>query len=157
MAYVGAMAEVAKIEQTSHVTRPYGTPRVAWRVALLSIAGFWAFYFVLNTLHAAIEGGPYQPAMMGKRAVVVLLGMALTFMALLVLRRLEGRALPVLIATAFLTATPLAVGYAALNYTAFYIVDPLPDEMQQMHDHADRPSDVIAEKAISWYFFVVAW
>jgi hypothetical protein len=133
------------------------TPHVGWRIALLSIAGFWAFYFVLNTLHAAVDGGPYQLAMMEKRGIVVSLGMAFTFAALLVLRRLEGKSLHVLVTAAFLTAIPLAGAYAALNYTAFYIIDPMPDEVQQMGHSSESPAEVIAEKAISWYFFVVAW
>ena len=145
-------------EQIARAIPSYGTPRVEWRVALLSVAGFWVFYFILNTLHAAIDGDPYQLVMMGKRSAVVLSGMALTLVALLVLRRLEGKSLPVLVVAAFLTAIPLAGAYAALNYTAFYVVDPLPDDLQHMQHHPEEdPSDVITEKAISWYFFVVAW
>ncbi|HLG87282.1 MAG TPA: histidine kinase [Alphaproteobacteria bacterium] len=136
---------------------PGESPRVAWRVALMSVVGFWAFYFLINTLHMAIEGKPNQFLMMEKRGAVILSGMALTLFVLLVLRSLEDKSLGVLIATAFLTAIPVAGAYATLNFTAFYVVDPLPEHRQEIKTDPEKPWEIILETAVSWYFFVVAW
>src|SRR5438105_3596063 len=99
------------------------------RVALKTIVGFWVFYFVLNTLRMAISYSlPDQIDMMERRTVVVLLGIALTYLLYSVLRRLEGKSLRVMVAAAFLTSIPICLGYATVNYMAFYVVAP-----SQMH------------------------
>jgi two-component sensor histidine kinase len=150
------MTEAPPIEQIPP-GRPADTPRVAWRVALLSIVAFWIFYFIINTLHMAVAGKQHQLVMMEKRTAVILSGMVLTLLVLLVLRRLENRSMPVLIMTAFLTAVPVAGAYATLNYTAFYVIDPMVDHMQELERDHETPFSIILESAISWYFFIVAW
>jgi len=75
------------------------------RVAIQSILFFWAFYFVLNTAHMAIEGTPNQLEMVCRRAAVVAIGIVLTFIMYAVLRRLEcgGRVANVALPTRFAT------------------------------------------------------
>src|SRR4051812_5429119 len=91
------------------------------RVALKTIVGFWVFYFVLNTLRMAISFAlPVQLDMMARRTVVVLLGIALTYLLYSVLRRLDGKPLRVMVTAAFLTSIPICLGYATINYVAFY-------------------------------------
>ncbi len=59
---------------------PTAPPHVNPRVAVLSILGFWSFYFVVNTLRMALAMSGNQLEMMGRRAVIVLAGIALTMM-----------------------------------------------------------------------------
>ena len=61
------------------------------RSSLLSIAGFWASYFLLNTLRWMIDGSPHLLSGMGRRAVVSLFGIGFTLMLYLVLDRKSTR------------------------------------------------------------------
>ena len=137
------------------------------RVALKTIVGFWVFYFVLNTLRMSISYSlPDQIDMMQRRLVVVLIGIALTYLLYSVLRRLEGRPLRALVTAAFLTAIPICIAYATINYTAFYVVSPSNHSLEELRKETESappnkphsvPAAIIADYAISWYFFVVAW
>jgi LytS/YehU family sensor histidine kinase len=137
------------------------------RVALKTIIGFWAFYFVLNTLRMAISFDlPDQMDMMKRRLVVVLLGIALTYLLYSILRRLEGKPLRVMVTAAFLTAIPICIAYATINYTAFYVVSPSAHSLEELrkeaestpaNSHKSVSAALIADYAISWYFFIVAW
>jgi signal transduction histidine kinase len=145
---------------TAAATMP-GRPRVGWRVALLSIAGFWLLYFVLNTVRAWIGDEPEQLWMLGRRAVVTLGGVGLTLLLCLALRAVERRAMRVVIATAFIASAPIAVAYAALNYLVFYLIEPNDVITQMMATYPDQehltPLVIIGTQALTWYFFIVAW
>lgn len=135
-------------------------PRVAWRVALLSILGFWLFYFALNTGRAALEGAAGQWSMVERRTAVSLLGMGLTLLYCLVLRRVEQRSIAVLVWTAFLVGLPVSIAYAAINYTAFYVIAPADKDLQEVACEGGRiwgPVAIVADSASSWYFFIVVW
>ena len=130
------------------------------RSSLLSIGCFWGFYFLLNTLRWAIEGEPDQLSGISRRAVVSLLGIGLTFILYLVLRRFEHRRMRVLVTVAFLTSAPVAIVYAVLNYIAFYVVQPTDRILQEMAKYSEEhsgPMVAIADSAVSWYFFIAAW
>jgi LytS/YehU family sensor histidine kinase len=135
------------------------SPHVPRRVALLSVAGFWLFYFALNTLRAALEGTQGQLDMIGRRTIVTLAAMALTGLLCLLLRRIEHKSTATLITTAFLAAIPVSAGYGALNYTAFYLVNPSDSIRQEMHHESMKQGHMmaIADYAASWYFFVASW
>jgi len=135
------------------------TPHVPGRVAMLSVAGFWLFYFTLNTLRAALEGDHDQLDMIGRRTVVTLAAMALTGLFCLLLRRIEHKSTATLLTTAFLAAIPVSAGYGALNYTAFYLVNPSDSIRQEMHHESMKQGHImaIADYAASWYFFVASW
>ena len=137
------------------------TPHVDRSVALWSIFGFWAFYFVLNTVRMAISLHDDQFNMMYRRGAVVLVGIALTFVMYFILRRLEDKSMRFLVTTAFLVSIPASIAYASVNYAAFYLVSPtdsLLQEIAQMQaKHEMKPLAMIVESAVSWYFFIVAW
>src|SRR3954462_8452339 len=96
---------------------PASACRLDPRVALKTIIGFWVFYFVLNTVRMAISFGlPDQVDMMKRRLVVVLIGILLTYVLYSILRRLEGEPLRVMVTAAFLTAIPICIAYATINY-----------------------------------------
>jgi two-component system, LytTR family, sensor kinase len=135
-------------------------PRVPRRVALWSIFWFWAFYFVLNTARMAIAEHGNQFEMMHRRGAVVLVGIAMTFVMYLILRRLEHKSMRFLVTTAFLVSIPASIVYAYVNYAAFYLVHPtdsMLQEVAQMHSDGSKPLSVVVESAVSWYFFIAAW
>jgi two-component system, LytTR family, sensor kinase len=141
-------------------TAPVAPPHVDRGVALWSIFGFWAFYFVLNTARMAISSDDDQFNMLYRRGAVVVVGIALTFVMYFILRRLEGKSMRFLMATAFLVSIPASMAYAAVNYAAFYLVAPtssLMQEIAQLHAKHETPAAIITESAVSWYFFIAAW
>jgi len=133
---------------------------VSPRVALLSILGFWAFYFAMNTLRMVQDPAAEQLTAAGKRAGVVLIGMVLSYLLYLMLRPLDRRGLGTRIAAAFLASAPIAIAYAAVNYTAFYVVDPSDDMMVEIAKYPEKmasPLMLVVNSAMDWYFFIVAW
>jgi len=130
------------------------------RVAVQSIFAFWTFYFVLNTAHMAIAGAHGQLEMMCRRAAVVLIGTALTFVMFAILRRLESRSMRFMVSATFLISFPIAGAYAAVNYMAFYVAVPtesLMRELAQMHADHESTIAVVTDSAVSWYFFIASW
>ena len=135
---------------------------VGHRTAVLSILGFWAFYFVLNSIRMGMD--PLHVgelwAMTGKRSVVVLIGMGMTYLMYLVMRWVEGRSTLAQLTTAFLASIPVATVYGIINFTAFYVVDPLDSvrrEVERQGEQHESAIHVIADAAVSWYFFIAAW
>lgn len=140
---------------------PYIVPA---RIALLSMIGFWLFYYVSVTLRAWIIARPgYHYAMLDNRAWVALFGVGVTWLMYLALQRFARRTLRARVAAAFLLAAVGAVAYSAVNFVAFYVYDPLPPELEvqkerdSMEKEAKDPAKVIIENAIHWYFFILAW
>jgi hypothetical protein len=133
---------------------------VSPRVALLSILGFWAFYFAMNTLRMLPEPAAEQLSALGKRAAVVLIGMGLSSILYLMLRPLDHKGLGTRIVAAFLASVPISFAYAAVNYTAFYVVDPSDHVMMEIAKYPEKmasPLVMVVNSAMDWYFFIVAW
>jgi two-component system LytT family sensor kinase len=136
------------------------TPHVETKLAIWSILGFWAFYYVLNTARMAVDSHDNQFDMLPRRAVVTLIGIALTCLIWQVLRRFEGRPMRTLLTIAFLASIPVAFAYAYVNFTAFYVLAQTSSMMQELHDMQAKHESVmsvVTESAVSWYFFVAAW
>ncbi|MET0270146.1 MAG: histidine kinase [Sphingomonas sp.] len=89
------------------------------RAALLSILGFWLFYFLIVTVRSAVLGFEDQVDMLGRRALVTLASMVITFFLWLVLRRLNGNSLGRRVLVAGMLALPAAVLYSSVSYNAF--------------------------------------
>ena len=140
---------------------PAAPPHVDRAVALWSILGFWALYFVLNTARMAIAGGQGQLGMLPRRGAVVLVGIVLTFIMYAILHRWEAKSMRFLLTTAALVSIPASVAYAIINFTAFYLVYPsdsdLKEIMQAKTMHGSGVLSIITESAVSWYFFIAAW
>ncbi|MDX3883163.1 MAG: histidine kinase [Sphingomonas sp.] len=115
--------------------------QISHRVALLSIVGFWLFYFTIITLRGAGLGYDHQVVMLGYRAVVTLISMGITFLVYLILRRVVGRSLKHAIAAAALLAVPAALTYATVNWIAF---EHLDRHFPSKHDR--KTTKVIIEK-----------
>ena len=136
------------------------TPHVAPKLAIWSILGFWAFYYVLNTARMALAAREAQFEMLPRRAVVTLIGIGLTLLIYLLLRRFEGRSMRTLLTIAFLASIPVAFAYAYVNYAAFYLLAQTGSMLQEIADMRakhESVASVITESAVSWYFFVAAW
>jgi two-component system LytT family sensor kinase len=130
------------------------------RVVLLSILGFWVFYFALNTLKMFLGDHDAQLEMMGRRAGVVVFAVGLTFLMYYVLYRLEGQSTRVLLTAAFLVAVPISFAYAAVNFAAFYLIAPPPsilEELAMIQAKNMGPFLLILDGAVGWYFFIAAW
>ena len=142
---------------------PAAAPHVDRAVALWSIAGFWAFYFVLNTARMAISGAENQLGMLPRRGAVVLVGLALTLVMYAVLHRWEGKSMRFLLTTAALVSIPASIAYATFNFAAFYLVYPSDSDLRELAQahakgmHVAGPMAIISESAVSWYFFIAAW
>ncbi|MCP3729843.1 histidine kinase [Sphingomonas sp. MG17] len=132
------------------------------RIALLSIVGFWVFYFVSVTARAAILARPgYNWMTVDNRAWVALCGIGFTWLLYLALQRFSRRTLRARVAAAFLLSAACATAYSTVNYLSFYVYDPLPPELEHGKQESERepkdPAKVIAENALHWYFFILAW
>ncbi|HET7083349.1 MAG TPA: histidine kinase [Rhizomicrobium sp.] len=137
------------------------TPHVDRAVALWSIAGFWAFYFILNTARMAISGAQGQLWMLPRRGAVVLVGIILTLVMYAILHRFEGKSMRFLLTTAALVSIPASWVYATINFTAFYLVYPSDSDLRELAQskgmHGMGAISIIMESACSWYFFIAAW
>jgi two-component system LytT family sensor kinase len=160
MRYSCPMTEIASRTATTASVAPT-TPHVDRSVALWSIAGFWALYFVLNTARMAIAGEPDQIGMLPRRGVVVLAGIALTLVMYVILRHWEGKSMRFLLTTASLVSIPVSLAYATFNFAAFYLVYPSDSELRELAQakimHGAGSVAIITESAVSWYFFIAAW
>ncbi|UUX99736.1 sensor histidine kinase [Sphingomonas sp. J315] len=127
------------------------------------------FYYVSVTLRAWIMDYPGHLQMLDNRAWVSLFGIGFTTLMYLALRSLEQRSLRVRVAAAFLFAAATSTAYSTVNYLSFYVVDPRPEmekldaEKSETHKAQEKremkkgPASVIADNAIHWYFFNLAW
>jgi hypothetical protein len=139
-------------------TAPPSTARVELRLALLSIVGFWVFYFAVNTIRAAVLDQDDQWSMVRHRFVVVAAGVLILGLLWLVMRQLEGKSLWVMVTTGFMAAVPVAGAYATINYVMFDLYSPMQESKpQDMAMHHYSSGELIAELAISWYLFFAAW
>jgi hypothetical protein len=140
---------------------PAAPSHVDRSVALYSILGFWALYFVLNTGRMAISGAEDQLGMLPRRGAVVLMGIVLTLIMYAILHRFEGKSMRFLLTTAALVSIPASIAYATFNFAAFYLVYPSDSDLRELAQakamHGAGPFAIISESAVSWYFFIVAW
>ncbi|MGH6782101.1 MAG: sensor histidine kinase, partial [Sphingomonadaceae bacterium] len=115
--------------------------QISHRVALLSIVGFWLFYFTIITFRAAGLGYDHQVVMLGYRAGVTVVAMGLTFLVYLFLRRAVRHSLKQAIIIAALLAVPAAISYSVVNWQAFKDFD------QRFESHKkDKTAKVVIHK-----------
>jgi two-component system, LytTR family, sensor kinase len=136
--------------------------RVDWRVAVGSIIAMWALYFLTTTALAALTHVPDQLGLMGRRALVVLVGTACTFLLYLLLVRVQPHSFGARLGVAFGVAVPLTVFYAAINYFAFFVWFPTGESVNIIQEIQDKyPASwqmvLILDSTIRWYFFFAVW
>ena len=130
------------------------------RVAHATILTIWVLYFLVNTARAAFLEHYDQLDMLLRRGCVTLVGIGLTYVIYLALRRMRGREFRTRAITAFSLCVPLALAYALVNYTAFFEIQPTLDTLKQKAEMAAKgygPVALIIDSAINWYFMFGAW
>jgi two-component system LytT family sensor kinase len=148
-----AVADSAAVGGSAAAPEPGGRRD---RLAVLSITAFWAGYFVLASVKALISELPGQEDMAIRRLCVTVLAIGLTWALYLVLRRFQEWPTHRLIALAFGASVPLALAYAAVNWTAFHYF-PIEAHSGLMGSRDMSPLAAIAWSALDWYFFIVCW
>ncbi|MFC3443397.1 sensor histidine kinase [Sphingobium rhizovicinum] len=142
-------------------TAEEGERGVAPAIALYSILGFWFFYTIIVSLRAVVIGFESQGEMAARRMVVATIGIIVTWIFYLVLRRFDHKPLVVRVVAAFSLAAPFALAMAAANYYIFNVYDPgnfISDgEKMKMAKEEGYVLISIVEDALSRYFFLSAW
>ncbi len=170
---LGRMNSPVSIRASAPASGPVSTGASALavppRLALLSILGVWLFYSLIVTLRAVLLDFPAQGEMAWRRMVVSAVGIAITWLFYLALRRFEPRGLAFRVALAALLALPCAVAIAAANHVMFSVYDPIslfPPETQAQGGGAGAAAAMaeehpllieLAESSINRYFVLVAW
>lgn len=135
-------------------------PLVPRRVALLSIAGFWTFYFIINTLRVAVYDQTEQLPMAGRRLIVTMFGAALTMLLWQWLQRRASISSSRLVALVFAAGLPISLIFSAVNYLVFFVIAPSPrllEELAAYPINQDKAWLIVVGLAANWYFFIVAW
>jgi two-component sensor histidine kinase len=139
------------------------------KLGIVSIVGFWAFYFTVITLRAAITSPDSQMEMLLYRLVVTSGAILLTYGLFLFLELFADRPLRLRIPIAFSAALPFAAAIAAFNYFVFEVADPLDifstaawaDEREMFEEFKARDPfavwKVIGEAVLARYFVVISW
>ena len=109
--------------QSASATGATGT---ATGTAIKSILVFWLFYFAIVTLRAFALGFEDMLAMAGRRAVVTAIGMSISWVLYLALAPLAGASVRKRAIMMFLACVPAAALFTTINFTAFYVYEPLP-------------------------------
>jgi two-component system, LytTR family, sensor kinase len=139
---------------------------VGHQIAFLTIVGFWLFHALVVSLRAAVMDFPAQGELASRRAAVTFVGIFLTWLLYLLLRRFDGRPLGVRVAAAFIASIPCAIAIAITNYYVFNVYEPIslfadPDvgrRVQEVETLLGLSAwQEIAEIAVTRYFFIIAW
>ena len=143
------------------VTSEDGERGVSPAIALYSILGFWLFYTLIVSLRAVVIGFDAQMELAARRMVVAIIGIIVTWILYLVLRRFDQRPLGVRVIAAFSLAVPFALAMASANYFMFNVYDPVTlfsdADMQKKAAEENYALISIVEDAISRFFFLSAW
>jgi two-component system LytT family sensor kinase len=155
------------------------------RIALISIACFWAFYFAIWSLRALVLYQDHQSMMLGTRAIVSLGSAGVTIVFWLFMRRVPIGQMGRSILLALLLAAPAALLYSSFNWFMFsHVLDgeamnwswsvashtamppkpPMPGSMSvsvgampNKWEGDMSPLQSIADQAGNGYFFFIAW
>ena len=138
-----------------------GDRHLNWQIALFAILGFWLVYVLIITLRAYVLDFPAQGEMAVRRGVVTAVGILITILLWLVLRRFDGKSIGTRIVVAALLSAPAGLIVAAVNYYAFYILLPCNCSEVRPESFGNGPVPTMAMEigsvAIDRYFFFVAW
>ena len=137
------------------------SPHLETRIVLLTILGFWLFYFTIVTLRGWVMEFPAQGELGQRRAIVTAIGMAVTCFMWLSMRPFDRRALRVQVGLAVLLAIPASIIVGAANYYFFNVYDPggLLDIEKAMPPDEFKPTRYmeIVDFALTRYFFFTGW
>ena len=132
-------------------------------IALKSIVGIWLLYMVLVTLRSAVLPYPSDEFLdlLMRRAVVTVVGAAVTYLLYLALKPLRDAPLRKRGTVAAILCLPAAAMYATFNYFVFYILRPMEEEkmdpMWRGMGELEMAIRSITESSFTWYFLFAAW
>ena len=95
------------------------TPHLPARTVLGSILAVWGIYFILVTVRGELSGFGFEWEMLWRRALVCVIGMAVTAVMWLILRLFDRRALAIKVTVAAIIAFPAAMAIAQANQWVF--------------------------------------
>ncbi|WP_133366298.1 sensor histidine kinase [Qipengyuania sediminis] len=104
---------------TDEVQAPDAGATVPPRLVVGSIAALWLFYFLLTSVRSLIQDFSFQDEMLWRRALVMLVGAAMTAIVWLILRLFDSRPLWTKILAALLVAMPATIPIAQANQWVF--------------------------------------
>jgi two-component system LytT family sensor kinase len=140
-----------------------GERGVAPALALYSILGFWLFYAIWATLRAIAVGIDGQIEIVLRRVVVTIIGIVVTWIFYLALRRFDRKPLGIRIIAGFALAAPFALAMAGANYYMYNIYDPvavLALGDGDISKYAGQHRFILfqfVEDGSNRYFFLSAW
>lgn len=94
-------------------------------IAAASIGGFWLFYYATILVRALLMDRDFS--MMGQRGIACLLGVLLTFLVWMVLRRAAAESMKIKVIAAAIACIPAAAIFATFHI-AFFLYQPLASE-----------------------------
>jgi hypothetical protein len=115
------------------VAEPVGSA-VGTRLALLSIVGFWLFYFVIVTIRSVVLDFDHQWELLGRRAIVLVIGVFITVGLYYALRPFTASTLGKRITAAALLCVPAALLMSTINWAAFYGIKPVEWDKSRKQD-----------------------
>jgi two-component system, LytTR family, sensor kinase len=127
---------------------------------VVSIIGFWFFYFAIFTLRALLLDLPDQLDLALKRAIVMLLGVLITLIFWQIMLVVQKKSLRVRMIAAALVAMPTAVILSVINYFIFNIFGGASgccDLNAQEAFNAHWLVDEISNSSPTNYFLLIAW
>jgi signal transduction histidine kinase len=136
--------------------------RVDPRVAIGSIIAMWLLYFLITTGLALLTGATEHWLYSGRRAIVVVGGIACTFLLYQLIQHIQPRSFGARLAVAMGAAVPLVIVYACINLLVFYYWFPLADSHEVIAEVQSRfpvawEVVLIIDSSIRWYFFFAVW
>jgi two-component system, LytTR family, sensor kinase len=131
------------------VHAPDARATVSLRLVAATIVALWLFYFLLTTVRSLIQDFSFQDEMLWRRAVVMLVGVAMTFVMWLILRLFDGRPLWTRIAVALLVALPASIPIAQTNQWIFQNVQKREEARQAREQgfvlRRDRSGNILVD------------
>lgn len=89
------------------------------RLALVTIIGFWSFYYLIVTIRSFMLGFEHQMEMLGLRAIVALAAGTVSYIIFLILRTFDNSPLKTKIIVIVCLSIPSAITYATINWAVF--------------------------------------
>ena len=122
---------------------------VPLRLVVASVVALWLAYFLLTTARAALQDFGLQDEMMWRRAVVVLVGVAMTLVVWLILRLFDEKPLWLKITAALLVAIPASIPIAQANQWIFQDIQQQEEERMAGEQgfvlHRDETGNILVD------------
>ena len=122
---------------------------VPLRLVVASVVALWLAYFLLTTARAALQDFGFQDQMMWRRALVVLVGVAMTLVAWLILRLFDEKPLWLKIAAALVVALPASIPIAQANQWIFHDIQEQVDSRMARDQgfvlHRDETGNILVD------------